>query len=209
MGWGGMGSICNPNKLRVSYAELLGTKRKAFNEMNLVIFHIGPVQDFIATARRSRDLWFGSWLLSELSKAAALEIVNQNEADIACLVFPAPSNLTQLQSEDFNVPNKVVALVQQPPADLGKAVRAAILKRLHEVRDEAYRKVSGKFARAAAERQVGDMLALWGRVLYFDVAIARGGSPIRRQWSGFTFVVGDLIRVCSPWFRNQQISPSF
>ncbi len=32
---------------------------------------IGPVQDFINTARRSRDLWFGSWMLSELSKAAA------------------------------------------------------------------------------------------------------------------------------------------
>lgn len=32
---------------------------------------IGPVQEFIASARRSRDLWSGSWLLSEMAKAAA------------------------------------------------------------------------------------------------------------------------------------------
>ena len=37
----------------------------------LISIAIGPVQDFIASARRSRDLWFGSWLLSELSKTAA------------------------------------------------------------------------------------------------------------------------------------------
>jgi CRISPR-associated protein Cmr2 len=37
----------------------------------LFLVNIGPVQDFIASARRSRDLWYGSWLLSELAKAAA------------------------------------------------------------------------------------------------------------------------------------------
>jgi CRISPR-associated endoribonuclease Cas6 len=42
--------------------------------MYLLSISIGPVQDFIASARRSRDLWFGSWLLSQLSKAAALAI---------------------------------------------------------------------------------------------------------------------------------------
>ncbi len=39
---------------------------------------LGPVQSFIASARRSRDLAFGSSLLSELSKAAALQIVKLN-----------------------------------------------------------------------------------------------------------------------------------
>ena len=33
---------------------------------------LGPAQEFIAAARRTRDLWFSSWLLSELSKAAAV-----------------------------------------------------------------------------------------------------------------------------------------
>ena len=37
----------------------------------LFLASIGPVQSFIASARRTRDLWFGSMLLSELAKAAA------------------------------------------------------------------------------------------------------------------------------------------
>lgn len=40
----------------------------------LISIAIGPVQEFIASARRSRDLWFGSWLLSELSKVDATVI---------------------------------------------------------------------------------------------------------------------------------------
>lgn len=40
----------------------------------LLALSIGPVQEFIAAARRSRDLWFGSYLLSEVSKAAALAL---------------------------------------------------------------------------------------------------------------------------------------
>lgn len=37
----------------------------------LIQITIGPVQDFIAQARRTRDLWYGSHLLSELSRAVA------------------------------------------------------------------------------------------------------------------------------------------
>jgi CRISPR-associated protein Cmr2 len=36
----------------------------------LIAFHIGPVQDFIAVARRTQDLWMGSWMLSHLSRTA-------------------------------------------------------------------------------------------------------------------------------------------
>ena len=38
---------------------------------DLLAISIGPVQDFISAARKTRDLWFGSHLLSEISKAAA------------------------------------------------------------------------------------------------------------------------------------------
>jgi CRISPR-associated protein Cmr2 len=53
---------------------------------HLWIISIGPVQEFIASARRSRDLWFGSWLLSELSKAAALRIVTQHQNDLTRII---------------------------------------------------------------------------------------------------------------------------
>lgn len=53
---------------------------------HLLIVTLGPVQEFIKQARRTRDLWFGSHLLSELSRAAARRIA---EVDGATLVFPA------------------------------------------------------------------------------------------------------------------------
>ena len=40
----------------------------------LYVLAVGPIQDFIAAARRTRDLWFGSHLLSEICKAAAKQI---------------------------------------------------------------------------------------------------------------------------------------
>ena len=37
-----------------------------FEKPSLIKFQIGPVQDFIAQARSTRDLWSGSYLLSFL-----------------------------------------------------------------------------------------------------------------------------------------------
>lgn len=130
---------------------------------HLMIFHIGPVQEFIASARRSHDLWFGSWLLSELSKAAALEVVRNHGNDTRRLVFPAPDDLVQLQSAEFTVPNKVVAEVGLPPAELGEAVQTAVLHRLREIRQGAYDKVKvkGDFDDAVAAAQVDDMLEFY------------------------------------------------
>lgn len=50
----------------------------------LVMLSIGPVQSMIAAARRSRDLWSGSWLLSELAKSCAKSLKEQD----ATLIFP-------------------------------------------------------------------------------------------------------------------------
>ena len=68
----------------------------------VLILSLGPVQGFIAAARRSRDLWSGSWLLSEISKAAA-KALRDGGAD---LIFPAPDSDLAPGSE-FSVGNKV------------------------------------------------------------------------------------------------------
>lgn len=96
----------------------------------LVLVQIGPVQDFIASARRTRDLAFGSWFLSELSRAAAHEIVAQN--GLSSLIFPAPARKEMLEpkSGDFVVPNKIIAVVQQSPQTLGEQIRQAVMDRL-------------------------------------------------------------------------------
>ena len=55
----------------------------------LVTIALGPVQSMIEAARKTRDLWCGSWLLAESAKAAALVLHN---AQKGCLIFPCPEN---------------------------------------------------------------------------------------------------------------------
>jgi len=48
-------------------------------------FSIGPVQEFVAQARKTRDFWVGSFLLSYLSGLAIIEVLEGNGE----IVFPA------------------------------------------------------------------------------------------------------------------------
>lgn len=72
---------------------------------HLLAISVGPVQEFIAAARRTRDLWFGSYLLSELSKAVARSVKE------ACgtLIFPHPETELAAGKEDVNVANIILA----------------------------------------------------------------------------------------------------
>lgn len=73
----------------------------------LLSLALGPVQEFIAAARRTRDLWYGSYLLSEISKAAALNLRQRG----ANLIFPAPENSDRdlEPNSPLNVANKILA----------------------------------------------------------------------------------------------------
>ncbi|MGI6709155.1 MAG: type III-B CRISPR-associated protein Cas10/Cmr2 [Dethiobacteria bacterium] len=46
--------------------------------MNILNFSIGPVQGFIARARKTRDFWAGSFLLSYLA-GQAMAVILENE----------------------------------------------------------------------------------------------------------------------------------
>lgn len=52
-----------------------------------LVFSIGPVQDFIAAARRTQDLWMGSWILSYLSWKAIEQLADEFGPDV--IVFPS------------------------------------------------------------------------------------------------------------------------
>ncbi len=76
----------------------------------LVAISIGPVQDFIAAARRTRDFWFGSKLLSEISFAAAQAIVEHRQG--GRMIFPPESLFRNSgKHEDTNVANIIIAEV--------------------------------------------------------------------------------------------------
>ena len=104
---------------------------------HLLLVTLGPVQEFIAQARRTRDLWYGSHLLSELGRAAARALV----AGGAQLVFPALDRRDpELEScsapvrrngqPPLSIPNKLLAAVPSgvDPAQLARAVRDQVLR---------------------------------------------------------------------------------
>lgn len=130
---------------------------------HVFVVSIGPVQDFIASARRSRDLWFGSWLLSELAKAAAVEIIEFNGNQKNCLIFPSPKNISELKPRsEFNAPNKLLAVIECSPTELGQAVEMAVKARLTEIRDDAFQRVDPQhFYRTVAQNQVADLIEMY------------------------------------------------
>lgn len=102
---------------------------------HLLLVTLGPVQDFIAQARRTRDLWYGSHLLSELGRAAARALVDGG----AKLVFPAiqagDAQLTAcfapLRADNTppqNIANKLLAEIPDgvDPQQLAKGARTAV-----------------------------------------------------------------------------------
>lgn len=113
----------------------------------LLEINIGPVQDFISASRRTRDLWFASSMLSELSKAAALSLHN----DGGKLIFPAPEN-----------PATDLAPVNNPNATINAA--NVILAEFHDgnpatIADNARKAVNERFMHYA--NGVKHRLATW------------------------------------------------
>jgi CRISPR-associated protein Cmr2 len=136
---------------------------------------LGPAQEFIAAARRTRDLWFSSWLLSELSKAAAKEIGRNR------LIFPFVDDDGELEPDsDFNVVNKILAKIDDDPRRLGQRVKAAVHNRLNEIMDRAFDEALKDFPAGScnidkAKAQVDDLPEIyWAAVpLNGDYAHAR------------------------------------
>ncbi len=143
---------------------------------SLLLVSIGPVQDFIASARRCQDLWFGSWLLSELSRAVAAALAAECGGE--SLVFPA--SLDASRDGKPAVANKVLVVVPPPNdarvvAEKGKeAMRGA----LHGVIDDAFRRLQGRefFREEDARAQLEDLMEyIWVAVpLTDDYARQRG-----------------------------------
>lgn len=84
---------------------------------HLFLFTISPVQPFIASARKTRDLYAGSKILSEMTKAAAEEAVKNQGLT---LVFP-----TTTESKSF--PNRFMANIESETdlQEKGEAIKKA------------------------------------------------------------------------------------
>lgn len=120
-----------------------------------LLFSIGPVQDFIATARKGQDLWFGSWMLSELARTAAKTAHERG----ATLIMPAPRSL----GEQSAIANKVVARVAAKEAvAVANAIEGAVRDRLAGLAEFVFDRIAntaeGKHLRRdKANAQVADL----------------------------------------------------
>jgi CRISPR-associated protein Cmr2 len=117
---------------------------------HLLVFSIGPVQAFISAARRGRDLWFSSWLLSEIARAAGQAVRDH-------LVMP-----TALMVNDPNsaVSNKLLVHIQAgEPATIAQGMERAARDRLREIRETAFSDLSSDLIdKERADAQVDDLL---------------------------------------------------
>ena len=91
----------------------------------VLMLAIGPVQGFIAAARRTRDLWYGSTLLSAVATTAARRLKSSYGAE---LVFPAG-----LRSPETGELSQVVAASNKVVAVLHCADMAAVAATLRNV----------------------------------------------------------------------------
>ncbi|HCW51695.1 MAG TPA: type III-B CRISPR-associated protein Cas10/Cmr2 [Clostridiales bacterium] len=157
---------------------------------HLVSLGLGPVKGFITAARRTRDLWFGSYALSEVSKAAARALLEQG----ARLVFPAPGRDGEPGSETrdlepdspLTVPNKVLAVLPEglEPERAVEAARKAAEDRWADLAREVYDEVSGFVDRALWKEQVGDVIEFYAAWVPLDGDYAAARREVEKLLDG-------------------------
>lgn len=125
-------------------------------------FTLGPVQGFVAQARRTRDLWAGSFLLSYLTGQAMATVLEHKDAEILlplvgtkeqpdnellAAIFEARANETPEQKPFIgSLPNHFKAVITtdnpadalQISKDLAKTSQAAVQKEWQKIADAVY-----------------------------------------------------------------------
>ncbi len=72
---------------------------------NLILFTITPVQKFITTARKTEDLWLGSYILSHLNATAIHQIYAEEGVKIIYPSIEGVSPFQSWQSADITLPS--------------------------------------------------------------------------------------------------------
>lgn len=134
-------------------------------------FTFGPVQGFVAQARRTRDLYAGSLLLSHLARAAMQEVKNADGG----LVLPHLATIERLAVETKHAvaPNRFIAEFTEPAGAVAAARRAEaqLLREWRGIAAQVYL----RFLASVASQGL-DTLGIWDRQIagFWEVAWAVG-----------------------------------
>lgn len=173
-------------------AALAGARHDG-DEPALLYLHVGPVQGFIKAARRTHDLWIGSYTITFLTYRAAEAIALDEGPDV--IVYPDLHRLPLAQKRLFGQDVK-------KPLDL---LRASIANRILAV---VPRSRAQDLAAAAAEAAAGAWRAMAKatRDELIDMAGRAKDEELRtlgeRAWEGFSQQIDDHLEVSAviqPW----------
>ncbi|HEV2661214.1 MAG TPA: type III-B CRISPR-associated protein Cas10/Cmr2, partial [Ktedonobacteraceae bacterium] len=144
----------------------------------MLLFSLGPVQSFIAQARKTRDLWLGSYLLSLLMEASM-----QNIAPSA-LIFPATPSV---QGSSADLPNKYIALFPdsasaQAAAELSER---QIKQRWMHICQDVWNKVLAQHS-TAATRTIWERQTNPEHIFEIFWVIVEGDEQHYSEWLGRT-----------------------
>jgi CRISPR-associated protein Cmr2 len=184
----------------------------ALPKPTFLLFAIGPVQEFIATARKTQDLWAGSYLLSYLSWSAMKVVAEAFGPD--SLIFPdlcrqpfadlwlindkglslEKPNTGKEELSSPTLPNRFLAIV---PSDSVKAIAKKATARVHET----FRSVCHAVKEAMEtkldikpdewehiwSRQIDDFIeTYWAATIFEDVKDLAGFTSEYKQLMGVT-----------------------
>lgn len=192
----------------------------------IIHFTIGPVQGFLAQARRTRDLWSGSFLLSYLSGCAMAEIRKKEgkwngEIRVPDVTDDPLLRWIEKRNKDSDLPPRIGTLpnrFQATAADQTEAAKAAtdcVKRSWKKIADEVYKKYVesvalelGKDAKETKEiwdRQVGSFWEIYWTIGDLPSIEARKSWRFCSDWRDGrpTIEGGDHCTIMSEW---QEIS---
>ena len=152
----------------------------------LFLWTIGPIQPFIAASRTVRDLAYGSWLLSELAKAAAKALHERG----AVLIFPAPEKPDEDLNPNslLNVSNRVLAVIKGEPKEWAEAAREAVMERLRVEIQRAFESAGKRWnltfpevLHERTQKQMEDLLEMYWAAAPYPKQTEEAYSKAREQ----------------------------
>jgi CRISPR-associated protein Cmr2 len=119
---------------------------------HLLLWTLAGVQPFIEAARKTQDLWIGSYLLSQLMEAALEPVVSRAEQ----LIYPAQTTMLP-DSYIADLPNKLVAICPtEATKTIAEQARQAVYARWNMVQQRVWSSLSTQVADIAPTKNQWD-----------------------------------------------------
>ncbi|MBF0563584.1 MAG: type III-B CRISPR-associated protein Cas10/Cmr2, partial [Alphaproteobacteria bacterium] len=143
-------------------------------------FTLGPVQGFVAQARRTRDLWAGSFLLSWLAGQAMHALVSGGHGTIAFPIVDDDPLFQAIKGQKAgnpvigSLPNRFKARIIDPSCSPGDVCATAIREAWRRVANAVWTEFVGK----AAVDSGNETRAIWNRQIdnFWEMAWVIGGD---------------------------------